>query len=278
MQVDRPTVLDLRQAYAKTVRVDINRFTFRSENGVKLEKDGDTLDSYDVKDGQVVLVKDLGPQIGYKTVFIVEYAGPIAIMLLYWLRPAIVFGANAGKPYSRLALFAIIFWLGHFIKRELETFFVHKFSRPTMPLSNLFKNSIYYWSFALVIGYFICHPDYVPVSKAQAHVGAVIFVIAEIGNLLVHLSLSNMRPEGNSKARNIPMGALFKFVSCPNYTFEILSWIGYSIMTGAWASYLFTFVGFVQMAQWAQNKHQGYIKTNDEYKKLGRKAIVPFLY
>ena len=31
------------------------------------------------------------------------------------------------------------------------------------------------------------------------------------------------------------------------------------------------------MAQWALQKHKGYLRANDSYKKLGRKAIVPFL-
>ena len=31
------------------------------------------------------------------------------------------------------------------------------------------------------------------------------------------------------------------------------------------------------MAQWALQKHRGYISADPAYKKLGRKAIVPFL-
>ena len=44
-------------------------------------------------------------------------------------------------------------------------------------------------------------------------------------------------------------------------------------------SYLFTLIGFVQMADWAMKKHKGYKKTYDkEYTKLRRKAIIPFIY
>ena len=44
--------------------------------------------------------------------------------------------------------------------------------------------------------------------------------------------LANLRPATGSDVRPIPSGFLFELVSCPNYTFEVSSWIGFSIMTG----------------------------------------------
>lgn len=80
-----------------------------------------------------------------------------------------------------------------------------------------------------------------------------------------------------SQDRRPPSGPLFSLVSCPNYTAEVLSWVGFSIATQVALSYAFTIVGFAQMAQWALGKHIGYVKADESYKRLGRKAIVPFL-
>jgi hypothetical protein len=138
-----------------------------------------------------------------------------------------------------------------------------------------------------------------------------------------------------SDARATPGGPLFALVSCPNYTAEVLSWVGFSIMTQIGVSYAFTVVGawwrgargpqkrqstacarprppapsahpltplssptpppvvflhrapafaararaagFLQMAQWALQKHRGYLVADPSYKKLRRRAIVPFL-
>lgn len=85
-----------------------------------------------------------------------------------------------------------------------------------------------------------------------------------------------MLQEGSDK-REAPGGPLFSLVSCPNYTAEVLSWVGFSIMTQIGVAYAFTAVGFLQMVQWALQKHAGYRKADEGYKKLGRKAIVPFL-
>ena len=42
--------------------------------------------------------------------------------------------------------------MGHFAKRELESMFVHVFSRPTLPFAGSIKNYVHYW---LVFGVFV---------------------------------------------------------------------------------------------------------------------------
>lgn len=215
----------------------------------------------------------------YRTVFVWEYLGPILIVLAYALRPAFIYGKEAARaPYSQEALLALACWLLHFLKREFETFFVHRFSRPTMPLSSLFKNCYYYWGFGLAIGYFLAHPAYKAPAQVNVITGLTIFLFSELGNLICHIMLRNLRPAEGSKERPIPSGFLFDYVSCPNYFFEVLAWVGFSVMTHVTLSYVFTAVGFGQMLQWALAKHQGYYKTyGDRYKKLRRKAMVPFV-
>jgi very-long-chain enoyl-CoA reductase len=111
----------------------------------------------------------------------------------------------------------------------------------------------------------------------QIYIGAALMAVSELINLLVHVQLSGMRKQEGSDDRKAPGGPLFALVSCPNYTAEILSWVGFSIMTQIGMSYAFTVVGFLQMTQWAIQKHVGYLKSDKEYKAKGRKAIVPFL-
>lgn len=124
------TIADLKKEYAKVVKKTVHRLSFKRKNGTRLDDDRKTLISYEVVDGETIDFKDLGPQIGYQTVFVVEYAGPMIFMMIYALRPSFIFGTGASdQPYNWVAKLAIVCWVLHFLKRELETFFVHKFSR-----------------------------------------------------------------------------------------------------------------------------------------------------
>ena len=42
--------------------------------------------------------KDLGPQIGWSTVFLAEYFGPLVCYLITYLRPQLIYGALASSP------------------------------------------------------------------------------------------------------------------------------------------------------------------------------------
>lgn len=263
-------------------KVSVHRKAFKlpaakeGERGVSLDDDRKQLSAYGITNGATLEYKDLGPQIGYRTVFVTEYAGPIALMALYASRPSFIYGASASSAElgSTQNLYILMF-IAHFVKRELETFFIHKFSRPTMPLSNIFKNSIYYWSFAAFIGYFLCHPLYTPPTHGLEIPAAIAWAVMELGNFAVHYQLSTMRKEDGDTSRNVPKGPLFSLVSCPNYSFEIFGWVFYSLGSNLSLSWIFTAVGFLQMSEWALKKHRGYIKTDPANKK--KKALIPFL-
>lgn len=225
-----------------------------------------------MSDGCRVTLKDLGPQINWKTVFILEYLGPLVIhQVAAALRPQTL-------NFTQFMAYACITF--HFLKREYETLFVHRFSHATMPLRNLAKNCAHYW---LISGVWIAYDLYYgqtifPTNiKQQWYVLAwsLIFFLAELGNLYSHMILGQLRSK-NPKARAIPRGFGFDWVSCPNYTFECLAWFAFSMMTGLKSSWAFTILSTVQMYLWARKKHSAYRREFSNYPK-NRTAMFPFL-
>lgn len=51
---------------------------------------GTSVSEYALKDGDTVILKDLGPQIGWTTVFLIEYAGPAVIYPLFYFFPKVL--------------------------------------------------------------------------------------------------------------------------------------------------------------------------------------------
>lgn len=65
--------------------------------------------------------------------------------------------------------------------------------------------------------------------------------------------------------------------SCPNYFFETLSWLSFTVLTLSPAALLFSFVSVGQMTIWAIKKHKNYKKEfGKQYPK--RKVIFPFVF
>lgn len=157
---------------------------------------------------------------------------------------------------------ALGYWTFHYVKRLLETFYVHKFSHATMPVFNLFKNCAYYWGFAAFVAYFVNHPLFTSPPLAQAYWALAFSMACQFANFRCHIILANLRPAG-TKGYVIPRGFLFDWITCPNYTAEILGWVGFTVATQTVAAAIFTLVGAAQMAQWALGKHARLRKTFD---------------
>lgn len=278
------TVLDIKKEIEKKrPNLYIERQSLRLEPKGKALQDGDKLESFKIPSGGQIYMKDLGPQIGWGTVFMIEYSGPLFVYLWFYTRPSLIYGSASDSPIPKVVHIAAACWAGHYIKRILETIFVHRFSHATMPLRNLFKNCTYYWGFAAYVAYYVNHPLYTSpyFGVLQVYIGLAAFIFCELGNLSIHLALKNLRPAG-SKERKIPMPTynpftlLFNFVSCPNYTYETGAWYAFSFMTQCLPAGLFAFVGFCQMAIWALQKHRNYKKEFPAYPR-NRQSILPFI-
>nr|XP_033780281.1 very-long-chain enoyl-CoA reductase isoform X1 [Geotrypetes seraphini] len=261
------------------------RQSLRLDPKGKSLKDEDILQNLPVGTTATFYFRDLGAQISWVTVFLTEYAGPLLIYLLFYFRVPFIYGPKYDFISSKHSVvhLACICHSFHYVKRLLETLFVHRFSHGTMPLRNIFKNCTYYWGFAAWMAYYINHPLYTPpmYGDRQVRLALIIFLFCQLGNFSIHIALRNLRPAG-SKTRKIPFPTknpftwLFLLVSCPNYTYEVGSWLGFAIMTQCLPVALFTLVGFIQMTIWAKGKHRSYLKEFRDYPPL-RSPIIPFL-
>lgn len=45
----------------------------------------------------------MGPQIGWSTVFMAEYAGPLFVYLIFYARPSLIYGAASSQKMSQVA-------------------------------------------------------------------------------------------------------------------------------------------------------------------------------
>lgn len=262
-----------------------DRQSFKAEPRGKLLSGSTKLSELNLGAEGVLYFKDLGPQVGWSTVFYCEYTGPLFVYLLFYFRLPFIYGSKhafTSSPYDVVHLAA----LGHsfhYLKRVLETKFVHRFSHGTMPIKNLFRNCSYYWTFAAWMAYYINHPLYTPASfgNVQIYVALAAFMFCELGNLSIHLAFKNLRPSGTTQ-RKIPIATgnpftlLFNFVSCPNYTYEFGSWLAFAVMTQTLSVLIFSIVGLGQMGIWALAKHRNYRREFSNYPR-SRKAILPFV-
>jgi very-long-chain enoyl-CoA reductase len=279
---DAPTS-DLYAKLAQLSNFSIHRLRItKGSDGSLLQNSKDTsINSTGLRDQSTIFVKDLGPQISWRTVFIVEYLGPLLIHpLVYALRPY-VYPSASSQPSQLQTLSCLLICL-HFLKRELETMFVHRFSAATMPARNIFKNSFHYWILAgLNIAVWIyapSSPTAKPANQMILSAGLVLYAVGELWNFYAHLVLSSLRSSGGTE-RGIPLGFGFGLVTCPNYLAETISWIGVYLVSGfSYSVLLFAIVSVGQMMPWAKKKENRYRKEfGDRYKKK-RYTMLPGIW
>ncbi|KAI6083874.1 3-oxo-5-alpha-steroid 4-dehydrogenase-domain-containing protein [Hypoxylon rubiginosum] len=294
------TIDDAKIAVAKAVKLsDYNRIGIFDPVSKKTLKDRKSLlrDQPEVVKRGELLVKDLGLQIGWRLVYCIEYLGPLLFHPFFLgVRKQLYLGVypliknvvptpinRTGElSFAQQAAFVMI--MLHFLKRELETMFLHKFSANTMPFAYIFRNSFFYWTFAGLLGALELYAPYSPAALIEstptndyvAYAGIALYVFGEVANFDVHYYLAHLRKPGET-ARKLPHGHGFSLVTCPNYMFEIIAWIGIVLVTRSPSLLVFITIGSYMMWKWGWGKEKAYRKQfGDKYKKK-RSVILPGL-
>lgn len=118
-------------------------------------------------------------------------------------------------------LFVFTCLFAHFLKRLLETWFLHKYSGPMKPLAAVGVSGFY--SLTTFVPAYINRQ---PISQIDMLVilGLGIFLAGEIFNFIHHKILADLRRDTMDYV--IPHGGLFDLVACPHYLFELVAWLG----------------------------------------------------
>ncbi|CAK5263590.1 unnamed protein product [Mycena citricolor] len=254
-----------------------------------------------------LVLGDLGPQIAWKTVFVVEYVrvsviiqcvhpshrtklGPLIIHPLFYHLPQLIYRTDVQHSALQKSVYAMC--ILHFVKRELETLFLlpvftDSRMRPCPPETSSKSASAHYW---LLSGVFIAYDIYRPRFSAPLVAGTwrdgpiltlgwALWAFAELSNFKTHMITRALRPAGTT-TRAVPMGYGFSApfnLAAPNYFFEILAWTAVLGMTGSIGAGIFWVFSAGQMVQWALKKHRNYKKEFGDKYPRNRRAMIPFI-
>jgi very-long-chain enoyl-CoA reductase len=198
---------------------------------------------------------------------------------------AAVFGwrvaASPSAP-APVAWLALALWSLHFAKRTAESLWVHRYGKAAVPVGDVVTEYVYYWGFAAWNAWSVTSSSYAAPATWLVVAGTLVFIVAELGNARAHRMLRDLRPEG-TKRRVIPRGFLFERVSCPHYLFEILSWVGFALVTQTWAARVFLVVAAGILGAWAHTRHVAYRRDFDgndgrELYPPARRALLPGVF
>jgi protein-S-isoprenylcysteine O-methyltransferase Ste14 len=105
--------------------------------------------------------------------------------------------------------------------------------------------------------------------------GLALFVGGQVVNHHSDHILFNLRGPGETGYK-VPYGGLYRFVSCPNYLGELMTWAGWALATWSWAGLAFLVFTLANLIPRALENHRWYLEKFPDYPSE-RKAVLPLL-
>lgn len=213
--------------------------------------------------------------------------GPAIDNRLGWLVmesvPPVAFGilfALGNNPKNLPALIFLLLWEAHYLHRG----FIYPFTLPgrghRMPVVIMVTGIIFNGGNSYLNGRFLFtfSPGYETdwLVDPRFIAGVILFLAGFSINRRADRILKILRKRGDS-GYSIPRGSLYKWISCPNYLGEIITWAGWAVTTWSLAGLAFAAWTAANLVPRARAHHQWYHRNFPDYPKE-RKILLPKIW
>lgn len=216
----------------------------------------------------------LGSRMGW---IIMELPGLLVFPVIYFMGP---------NAYEVVPLFFLAIWMMHYSNRALITPMLMRV-QPGTAASFSFNVIVAGWITLFLHGYF--NAAYLTeygdqytqdwFSDPRFFLGLLIYATGFVLNIYSDYILRNLRsktPDSNEPRYKIPYGGAFRWVTCPQYLGEILSFTGFAIMTWNLGAVFVLAMTAGNLIPRALYTHRWFRKNFEDY-PTERKAIFPGL-
>ncbi len=201
------------------------------------------------------------------------------IMELPALAVFLYFILTGNSLESSVIVVVTVLWSIHYTHRALIFPMRLKSGRKKMPVLIMLFAVFFNIVNGFLNGYWFGHlsPEYAEswLMDPRFITGILLFAAGFVINQYHDQKLLSLR-KSSDQGYQVPKGALFRYVSCPNFLGEIIEWGGFALLTWCMPSLSFFIWTFVNLVPRALDHHRWYRSHFKDYPP-NRKAIIPFL-
>ncbi|KAK9721395.1 hypothetical protein K7432_003426 [Basidiobolus ranarum] len=175
-----------------------------------------------------------------------------------------------------LATFGFLF--GHYVKRMLETLFLHRYAGNLCQFSVIYL-TVYHSIIATTCCYSIFN-NHSKIGLSELLCPIPLIMYSWLGNLWHHSILMELRPRKGKynvlRSYRVPKRGWFRWVVCPHYCFECFAWFGFALIARTTLVFAVTIFLSASMISRGFQTRRWYLNNIEEF-PVDRWCIIPFL-